>query len=343
MLKSIHNLISGVFTNPYAALTALAFLLGSGCNNNLNLLAPYKDITVVYGLLDQNDTTHYIRINKAFEGSGNAYTMAQQYDSINYPIGTLSVVLQDFDIYGDPPVSIPLKTTMGIPVSSGIFSSPNQVEYYTKAALNPNDTYKLVITNVNTGKVITGSTTLLSDLAPAVGVSNAFPLSWVNEYPTKITWTTTPNGAIYQMTLRFFYTEKNGSNSVQHNIDWVFPPENNPSSINQAGQTLYYTYSGTGFLQFLKSSLQPVGAGVTRVADSIEMRFSTGSQDFQTYSNLTQPSLGVNQSKPSFTDLNNGIGIFSSRHTQVFNKVLSSTDMDSVTTDALTSNLGFLP
>lgn len=324
----------------FRVLLALFLAVGTGCNNNLNLLAPYKDITVVYGLLDQNDTTHYVRINKAVEGAGNALTMAQQYDSINYPIGTLTVILQDFDIYGDQPVTIPLKTTMGIYVSPGIFSYPNQVEYYTKAILNPNDTYKLVITNNNTGKVITGSTTLLSDINPTVG-SNILPLSWVSKYPTTISFTTIANGAIYQMAIRFFYTEKQGSNSNLHSIDWVFPPQT-PSS-NLVGQTLAFVYTGDDFLQFLKSAIQPASAGVTRVADSAEMRFSIGSTDFQTYSALSQPALGVNQNTPFYTDLTNGIGIFSARHTQVFGKTFSTADLDSIQSNSLTSNLGFVP
>src|ERR1700722_992454 len=90
-------------------------LLFIACNNKLNIDAPYKDITVVYGLLDQNDSAHYIRINKAFLGIGNALTMAQQYDSINYPTGTLTVILKDFDVNGDS-TTIPLNPTMSIPV-----------------------------------------------------------------------------------------------------------------------------------------------------------------------------------------------------------------------------------
>src|SRR5690242_20706024 len=78
-----------------AFLFALAALAYTGCKNDLNVLAPYKDIPVVYGLLDQKDSVHYIRVNKAFEGSGDAYTMAKQYDSINYAYGTITVQLQD--------------------------------------------------------------------------------------------------------------------------------------------------------------------------------------------------------------------------------------------------------
>src|SRR5580658_5249734 len=74
---------------------ALAAVVTTSCNNNLKILAPYKDVTIVYGLMDQSDPIHYFRINKAFEGAGNAYTMATNYDSIYYPIGTIHAYIED--------------------------------------------------------------------------------------------------------------------------------------------------------------------------------------------------------------------------------------------------------
>ena len=60
------------------------------------MTAPYKEITVVYGLLNTADTVQWIRINKAFLGMGNALVMAQQPDSINYP-DILDVKLQEYE------------------------------------------------------------------------------------------------------------------------------------------------------------------------------------------------------------------------------------------------------
>src|SRR5580693_7557175 len=103
----------------------LSILVCTSCNNDLKILAPYKDITVVYGLIDQNDTVHYIRINKAFEGIGNAYTMAMQYDSIYYPVGNISAVIEDSSPTTNSIVNtLKLDTTTTIPLSPGVFSYP---------------------------------------------------------------------------------------------------------------------------------------------------------------------------------------------------------------------------
>jgi len=36
------------------------------CETGFNAIADYKEIAIVYGVLNQEDTIHYLRINKAF-------------------------------------------------------------------------------------------------------------------------------------------------------------------------------------------------------------------------------------------------------------------------------------
>ncbi|MBE0652408.1 MAG: hypothetical protein IH594_01340, partial [Bacteroidales bacterium] len=54
----------------------IAFLFLEQCSTDFDLNAPYKDIMVVYGLLNQNDSTHYLKINRAFLGEDDALIMA---------------------------------------------------------------------------------------------------------------------------------------------------------------------------------------------------------------------------------------------------------------------------
>lgn len=43
-----------------------AFLFFASCETDFDINADWKDITVVYGALNQNDSIHYIRIQKLF-------------------------------------------------------------------------------------------------------------------------------------------------------------------------------------------------------------------------------------------------------------------------------------
>jgi len=59
-------------------------LILSACNDDFPINSEWKDITIVYGLLNASDTVQYIKINKAFLGEGDVYAMAREADSIQY-------------------------------------------------------------------------------------------------------------------------------------------------------------------------------------------------------------------------------------------------------------------
>ena len=72
----------------------LVLLLFTRCSTDVELIAPYKETTVVYGLLSPIDSIHYFRIAKAYLGAGNAFDMAKVNDSIYYPDADIRVILQ---------------------------------------------------------------------------------------------------------------------------------------------------------------------------------------------------------------------------------------------------------
>ena len=51
------------------------------CNEKLNLIGEFKETAIVYGVLDQADSLHYVKITRAFIGPGNAVQIAQIADS----------------------------------------------------------------------------------------------------------------------------------------------------------------------------------------------------------------------------------------------------------------------
>lgn len=67
----------------------LAFLLFS-CNEKVNINAPYKDIYVVYGVLNPYDSAQYIRISKVFQTEEDAFKTAAEND---FSLKGLKVIL----------------------------------------------------------------------------------------------------------------------------------------------------------------------------------------------------------------------------------------------------------
>ena len=56
------------------------------CKNDIDINAPYKDVAIVYGFLDQNQGTQYIRIEKLYQNSSTQTTAegAQYPDSLYF-------------------------------------------------------------------------------------------------------------------------------------------------------------------------------------------------------------------------------------------------------------------
>lgn len=315
----------------------------SACNNKLNVQAPYKSITVVYGLMDQNDTAHYVRVNKAYEGAGDAFTMAKVFDSIYYPANQISVQIQEVNPSGITVNTFPLKPDSSIPVPAGTFSYPKQILYKFKSntPLNPNDIYNLTIYNEKTKQTLTGSTSLLSDATFTAGLSGPYlSMNFFVTAPSEIKWQSSINGRIYQMVLRFYYHENSTATNSEQHFDWVFGPQT--ASTIAGGADMLYSYTAQEFLQQVRTNI-PIVSGAKRTADSIQVIFTTGSDDFNTYIQLSQPSLGIDQDPPSFSDVRNGIGIYTSRHTQVITKGITPQMTDTLINGSGMAPWGFVP
>ena len=64
-----------------AVVILLAFFMGmESCETDFEVNAPWRDITIVYGLLNQKENPHVIKINKAFLGEADVNDMAQIRD-----------------------------------------------------------------------------------------------------------------------------------------------------------------------------------------------------------------------------------------------------------------------
>ena len=119
---------------------SLTLLMGIfvSCSTKVDLYADYKDIPVIYGLLDATQDTNYIKVVRAFSGSDEATVDATQValiaDSCNYP-GKLDAKIYRYKhVYGtmyNLDGTIELDTMTIHDKDSGTFYYPNQRVYYT--------------------------------------------------------------------------------------------------------------------------------------------------------------------------------------------------------------------
>jgi len=98
------------------------------------------------------------------------------------------------------------------------------------------------------------------------------------------------------------------------------------------------------FFRTLQSNI-PVIPGIVRNVGKIELIVSVAADDFSTYLDVNAPSGSIVQVRPEFSNISNGIGIFSARSNNTF-KNTRKLDMGGKTNDSLkfgqyTRELGF--
>lgn len=289
------------------------------CSTDVDLYADYKDITVVYGLLDSKKDTNYIKINKAFLGPGNAFEIALIDDSCNYP-NKLDAKLIEYkgssmgNNYQQTRV-LPLDTITIFNKDLGIFYAPEQLVYYTTAKLNNNTEtnkyrYELQIDRGDT--LITAQTEMVGGSSFLTSLSQ---LDFTSNYG-KIKWQPCPNASIYELIIKFYFTEIGPTNdSVQRCMTWslgTFPA----SSLVEESNNLSVQYKASLFFPNLASFL---GNDTTKNVDrlvlepSLVLSIAAGGDELYNFISVNGPSSSIVQNIPEYTNVNGGFGVFSSR------------------------------
>ncbi len=342
---------------PIIAIIALFTL--PGCSEKFKIAAPYKDITVVYGFLDMQDTAHYIRIQKAFLSQDkSALVMAQTPDSSFY--ANLNVKIRRFSFTDNVHpidtihlnrVNLDLEGYQKEPGS--FFTAPNYAYKFTNQ-LNPNYIYRIVITNLTTGKTDSAETPIIDDVTPGKFYVDALDT----------------NAHIF---LDFHNTVGNKYFEMQGYflppVNFFFHYQSNPVVIAQAIVRFnwddsniathqltphYYDYN-TGYFNFTNNSIDfkiynnslysaiasalitanPLPPNTARLLNKSEIYVYISTQDFLNYqqNSLTQGTgLTGSEIEPIYSNISgdNAIGLFTSRGMHASRITISKETIDSL-------------
>jgi len=303
---------------PLLILLLPLILLLNACETDFNVTADYKDITVVYGILSQNDTVHYLRINKAFLGNGNALEYAQNPDSSSYG-ADIEVTLEEVMQNGAKSTLI-FDTITLTDKDSGTFYYPNHLVYTAKGTLNPKSTYNLLISNKKNGNLVSSATPLVQDFSVTKPGSGTKTLNFKKATTTaqKFEWQSATNGRRYQPVLYFYYKETSSpGDTIIRAIEW--PLGSKRSTSLDGGDNMSVEYLNADFYAMCNSQILYSDAAIEqavngRIADHVDLVFTVVSDDLSTYLDVSEPSTGVLMEKPEYSNITNGIGIFSARY-----------------------------
>ena len=308
-------------------------MLFSACETDFDVNAEWEETSVIFGLLDASDENKLqkIKISKAFLGNMDAYQMAQYSDSINYGVDELDVKIYkwDFNQLEDSVelIAVPTYRDGEIFYDSIIVYQFDNVNSFLQKGYE----YELVVKNNKSGNLVSSRTEIVTgfdfdNIFTTKSKSFQFGLYTNNDFSSStITWDdSNDNGKIYQLDLIIHYTEIMDGFYTEDSLIYSLPLIDDTESKIKI--------EGNSFFNFLALNLYK-NQSVIRYFNEIDMIMTVGSEDLETYINVNKPITGIIQERPQFTNINNGIGLFSSR----FKKIRFDYDLTSSTLDYLKS------
>jgi hypothetical protein len=330
------------------------FLSLSSCKEDFEIAAPYKNITIVYAMLDKDSSVNYIRIQKAFMSADkSALDMAKVADSSFYADGVLDVKMHEIDANGNvidiATLSRVNMNDLGRPKEPGtFFTSPNYAYQYNKT-LSKFNTYRLVIKNNQTGDIDSSTTSIIPNDTTQ---GNFYVLAFGdNNYPPEnlAFRNTTAVGHQYKLQVKVGYPAAMVEGIIRFGyweVDNVNPPQHKVVDFNFATTSLKADGSGTlqipnsAFYSFFRNALGTAPANTLRYLDSTcVIDVYAGSKEFVEYQTITQAQMsGITSTeiKPIYTNMK-GTDVYGLFTTKALRRG-RAIPIDKVTVDSLAKN-----
>lgn len=302
----------------------LILTLLQGCKQDFKLTAPYKEEMVIYGLVSQQDNpNHYIRIQKGYLLEGNAYMAAGITDSIYYP-NILKVAFTGSN--ANYLLTRVDGSTIGLSEDTGIFANTPNYLYSFYGNLNGGTTYTITVIDTVSRDTVTAQTTTIGSFvisSPQAGAK--IPLS--NDNPFTTTFSADANAAIFDLTIRLYYNEYSiTSNTLTKDTFIDIPAFRSVTPSTTGTGTTNAAITEDAIVKYMANNI-PVNTNIYRQFESMDFNFSAGGTElakFLTAQSAQVNSLASSDALPPYTNINGGLGLFSSRDYQSVTGVMLS-------------------
>ncbi len=314
----------------------------NSCNNELELLSEYEEKIVCFAVLNPNDTAHYVRVSKVFLGEGNALQFAQTQDSIQLRPENMEVRITRLQNNVETQSWV-LQPDTTIPREEGIFLYPTQIIYKgVFPVLTDGSLYKLTATDLVTGYTTTSTVTVVRDVVHTSPTGFQF-LNFEDAGSIGFYFNSGVYGRRYQLKLRFWYDEQFIYDTTQvanQYVDWIIGETDSYS--DQGGESMVISVVRRNFLSMLANQIE-VNPLVRRVSKRVDLYYTSAHDDLVTYIRVQQANAGSAQELPEFTNMENGLGLFTTRNLTVYtNYNLDQDTKYALTTEDILADLNFV-
>ncbi|MEZ5196453.1 MAG: hypothetical protein R2764_08650 [Bacteroidales bacterium] len=321
-------------------------MIFESCDTEFETIAEWRDIPVVYGILGQHQAVQNIKINKAFMGEGNALEYAQNPDSIYYPYG-LEVWVEEWSETGTFIRAIQFDTATIEKEETGIFGSTQIIyrslpyNYHKIRAeydfwgnllsidtfwLNETSKYKLIIDNPFTGIETYSETLLVRDFEiTSPGDNTYIKFSPNPQFPEIFNWDKPDYSGKLNFEVVFHYKEIGAtlSDTIYKSVNLIYEEY----ITSQYDYEMTYSYWDNLFFSSCVEAIpyddpaQEVLIG-ERFAGKIDFMVGVAAPEYSAYLAIFQNSMLPPNGDLVYSNIQDGVGIFSSRYKKTKSKRL---------------------
>lgn len=311
---------NGIIMKSLPLITLIAILSLASCSTDVDLFAEYKEIPVIYGLLDYEADTNFIKITHTLGSHEDIMAAAADPATTNYP-GKLDVRITEFR-NGDSVRQFVLDTVTIHNKQDGIFYAPDQKMYYTTQRLHKNApgasySYRL--------SVALPDKTVVADEA-IVGTDDNPIRSTVVDFSggtRTIMFFPVKNAGVYEVRMAFTFLEQRTpeSETVRRTFEWpigTFFAVDLDNYPVDGGYAIHY--KAHDFDDVLERSLGNDTAvpGLRRYLSDYPFRviLTAGGENLTQYLLYNDASHTSLDPENNYTVIDNAFGVFSSKVTK---------------------------
>ncbi|MBR9920536.1 MAG: hypothetical protein GYB31_06825 [Bacteroidetes bacterium] len=325
------------------SLLIISALVFPACDDEIDLTADWEDIPVVYGILNKDDDNHYIRIEKVFaDPNADASEIALIPDSIYYD--NLTVTLTKLSTGQKINLVRVNGDDVGIPRDEGDFANmPNYLYTFEDDdfPLDGGEELRLSIDRGENEPPIEAEAAILEEITPQ-GIVGTLDFKYNRD--RNFRWTSGEYAEVFDAKLIIRFLENDLADSepaVERELEWVMvrslPRSSATSDVTSFDQV------GSEFYTFLQSSLE-AKSSINRTWIGMDLVIVGGGEALGQYISIAEANTGITsaQELPTYTNIPDGLGIFSSISIGVKTDLtLSSSSLDSLKNGIYTQDLNF--
>ena len=307
----------------------------NSCSTNVDLYADYKDIAIVYAMLDARADTNYIKITRAFSGTNDnpidASELVYIADSCNYP-GKLDARIIELkktpgSAYEPTGRVIELDTITLHGKEEGVFYANDQLFYYTTEPFKTGTArnryqYRLVVIKPG-GDSLTAETSIVGNEEFKIMTDEMYFKKEPTNKVKEILFKPDEAASIYEVTMQFNYREqKVGQEMKQKNVSYSYGTKSSWEFDLAAGNLYSLEYPMNWLFDALGKAIggdtivNSNHPDVVRYIDDFVITISAGGKEFNIYYQANQAQMESLMSLVYiYNPIEGGYGPFSSRTT----------------------------